>query len=174
MTDKKTQSELMTKTDSPEAQSGMNRTRRKALVASIAVAGAAGLPSQWKRPIVDHVLLPAHAQTSVNNIVTTSFTTTVVLPGILATCSPIALISTANTRITGTLFLYDFIVATIGLCNDGSGGTQTVLQSSSSSLVTGNTFSLFSSGSFSVARTGAFTSTITATATATSSATTTI
>ena len=38
--------------------------KRRALIASITAAGAAGLPSQWRKPVVDHILLPAHAQTS--------------------------------------------------------------------------------------------------------------
>jgi len=43
------------------------RQRRRALLTAISAAGVAGgteLPRQWARPIVDHVLLPAHAQTS--------------------------------------------------------------------------------------------------------------
>jgi len=44
------------------------RSTRRALLAAISGAGVAGamrLPSQWSRPVVDHVLLPAHAAGSV-------------------------------------------------------------------------------------------------------------
>lgn len=43
------------------------KSRRKLLTAMMtggAVAGAAGLPKKWTSPVVDSVLLPAHAQTS--------------------------------------------------------------------------------------------------------------
>lgn len=43
------------------------RARRRALLGTISAAGLSGavhLPKQWARPVVDHVLLPAHAQIS--------------------------------------------------------------------------------------------------------------
>jgi len=44
------------------------RVKRRVLLAAISAAGLAGtarLPSQWTRPVVDHVLLPAHAVGSI-------------------------------------------------------------------------------------------------------------
>jgi hypothetical protein len=41
--------------------------RRRALLGAISAAGVAGavqLPQQWTRPVVDHVVLPAHGQLS--------------------------------------------------------------------------------------------------------------
>lgn len=43
------------------------KTTRRALLGTISAIGAAGatqLPTQWTRPVVDHVVLPVHAQTS--------------------------------------------------------------------------------------------------------------
>jgi len=48
----------------PPADPDGRRETRRALLATISgigLAGAARLPSQWSRPVVDHVLLPAHA-----------------------------------------------------------------------------------------------------------------
>lgn len=42
-------------------------SRRRALLGAISAAGVAGatqLPQQWSRPVVDNVILPAHAQLS--------------------------------------------------------------------------------------------------------------
>lgn len=44
------------------------RVKRRVLLAAISAAGLAGtarLPNQWSRPVVDHVLLPAHAVGSI-------------------------------------------------------------------------------------------------------------
>ena len=41
------------------------QTQRRRLLSAVAVAGAAGasrLPEKWQRPVIDHALLPAHAQ----------------------------------------------------------------------------------------------------------------
>lgn len=46
----------------------LSRSTRRALLAAISGAGVAGamrLPSQWSRPVVDHIMLPAHAQGSI-------------------------------------------------------------------------------------------------------------
>ena len=46
---------------------GAIRVRRRALLGAISGAGVVGatkLPGQWTRPVVDHVLLPAHAATT--------------------------------------------------------------------------------------------------------------
>jgi len=54
-------------TNTPRGAEEHQRQRRRALLAAISAAGVAGgaeLPRQWARPVVDHVLLPAHAQTS--------------------------------------------------------------------------------------------------------------
>jgi len=66
------------------------RERRRALLSTISAIGAVQLPTQWARPVVDHVLLPAHAQLS---------------PGALedcaATCTQVAVINrTINTAAT--------------------------------------------------------------------------
>ncbi|GJL82541.1 MAG: hypothetical protein DHS20C01_21750 [marine bacterium B5-7] len=48
-------------------EADLNKQRRRALVAAISAVGVSGatqLPKQWSRPVVDHVLLPAHAQTT--------------------------------------------------------------------------------------------------------------
>lgn len=47
-----------------QEQTSADSTRRTALLGAIGVAGAAGLPSEWKKPIIDGLLLPAHAQMS--------------------------------------------------------------------------------------------------------------
>ena len=43
-----------------------NRTDRRKLLAIIGVGGVAAvaIPSRWSKPIIDSVILPAHAQTS--------------------------------------------------------------------------------------------------------------
>jgi len=51
-------------TQSHLEESSRPRHTRRALLAAISgvgIAGATRLPSQWSRPVVDHVLLPAHA-----------------------------------------------------------------------------------------------------------------
>lgn len=55
--------------------SDTNKERRRALVAAISAVGVSGatqLPKQWSRPVVDHVLLPAHAQTTTSTTTTSS------------------------------------------------------------------------------------------------------
>jgi len=50
---------------------------RRTILASIAAVGTvASLPSKWTRPIVDHALLPAHAQTSETSTMTATTTIT--------------------------------------------------------------------------------------------------
>jgi hypothetical protein len=60
--------EQATSAASGTAQSGESRRmRRRALlgaISAVGLTGAAPLPRHWARPVVDHILLPAHAQTS--------------------------------------------------------------------------------------------------------------
>ncbi len=54
--------------ESKPTNTDLSQTRRSALkkmlVGTGVVAGAAALPDKWAKPIVDKVLVPAHAQTS--------------------------------------------------------------------------------------------------------------
>ena len=64
-------------------------TKRRGVLKSIggsaaAVAAAQGLPDNWKKPLVDSIVLPSHAQTTItadsgsaggDNVVTTAGTT---------------------------------------------------------------------------------------------------
>ena len=100
-----------TKMSSAKANSSQNdKSRRKVLLASVAAAGAAGLPSEWKRPIVDSVLLPAHAQMS-PSITTTSMTS--------STGSPVT--SSFTTQVSTT-----FTTQGVANCIGGSFETVTV------------------------------------------------
>ena len=70
-------------------QSTHSKAKRRALLGAISTAGVVGaakLPGQWTRPVVDHVLLPAHAATTddtgaagsgVTGVSTSTFITTV-------------------------------------------------------------------------------------------------
>lgn len=57
-------SEVSGQTRVSQEQTSTDKTRRTALLGAVGVAGAAGLPSEWKKPIIDGLLLPAHAQMS--------------------------------------------------------------------------------------------------------------
>ena len=47
-----------------------DKNSRRSLLKKLAVGGIAGaaLPTQWSRPVVDSVMLPAHAQTSDSSV----------------------------------------------------------------------------------------------------------
>jgi len=47
-----------------ETTNSTKTARRRALLGAISAIGASQLPGQWSRPVVDHVLLPAHAAKS--------------------------------------------------------------------------------------------------------------
>ena len=59
----------------------VDRARRKALkiiVAGTAVAGALAIPSRWSKPVVNSIILPAHAQATNAQGPATETTTTAV------------------------------------------------------------------------------------------------
>ena len=66
-----------------EIPSGQQTRRRKLISGlTVGIAGASQLPTQWTKPVVNSVLLPAHAQTSVT---TTAGPTTTPGPGTTTT-----------------------------------------------------------------------------------------
>ena len=123
----------------------VDRSRRHALVASVAAAGAAGLPSEWKRPVVDSILLPAHAQTSVTGTssfttqITTSFTTIADIICEIVTNGDQS-VSTETFSSGISVWSLTQTVTLVTDCSDGFGG-----QSSAGTATNPNT----SSGSFS-------------------------
>ncbi len=85
---------------------------RRALLGAISAAGVVGsakLPGQWTRPVVDHVLLPAHAATtddagSSPTGGTSTFITTVTSNCVVTCTSAFALISVETATSAGTLW----------------------------------------------------------------------
>lgn len=71
-----TKSELDLKNSTISGDPKANKSRRTALLGAIGVAGAASLPSEWKKPMIDGLVLPAHAQMS-PSVITQSATTTI-------------------------------------------------------------------------------------------------
>ena len=135
----------------------VNKSRRRALVASITAAGAAGLPSEWKRPVVDSILLPAHAQTSVTGTssfttqITTSFTT---IAGIF--CEDGEIVDQSVTTLssgTNIIWTVDDDRTSFADCTDGFGG-----QTSTTATTGGFTFSGFASATTDVPTNGTFSS----------------
>ena len=86
--------------------------RRKLLVGLTGgVAGASQIPTQWTKPIIDSVLLPAHAQTSATTPAPTTAAPTTAAPTTQAptTAAPCAspLLDASNVTTTDELVLRD-------------------------------------------------------------------
>lgn len=142
-------------------------TGRRAVLASVAAAGATcSLPSRWKRPVVDSVLLPAHAQTSVQP--TSAILTTL---GALSCDADFTFsISALNavTGSTGALVTYQLSLEFFATCSDPHGASTSTLVSTDS-FTDNTTFSDTAFPSFftTSGTTGGFTVTGTFTTTAT-------
>lgn len=140
---------------------------RRALLASVAAAGAAGsLPSQWKRPVVDSIFLPAHAQTS--DSPTSAIVTTLGAIGcdqnVLDTVSAIA----NTTGATGAAVLYSFNRDFVGICSSPDGGSFTTLvQTQTFTDISTFTSAIFPTAFTTSGMTASFTSTSTFTTTVT-------
>ena len=162
-----------------ESDSGItNQTRnqRRALMASIVAAGAVGLPTQWKKPVIDHILLPAHAETSpgpastFTTQVTTSFAVAQSATGVF-TCSndligTRVITSTGGNR--GGDFNISYIVTDLirQTCQNPVGGTTSNIISNNTFTISNTTTALPTLTSFSTSSnfstnniTGTFTST---------------
>lgn len=113
-------------TASPSPQDHRDHRRRLLqAVTAAGIGGAAMLPTQWSRPVVDSVLLPAHAQA----------TPTIAQPACAITCTRVVTESFTFTPV--------FIVATAfserEVCMSENGQV-----TSSSTSASGNEFSAFS------------------------------
>lgn len=68
MTDKKRNNEVTECTDAPgTAEARADTRRRRTLLAAISTGGmiaSSDFPDRWSRPVIDSVMLPAHAQVS--------------------------------------------------------------------------------------------------------------
>jgi hypothetical protein len=122
-----------------------DKSRRTALFGAIGVAGAASLPSEWKKPVIDGLVLPAHAQMS-PSVITQVSTTTVQQPQIgsysgIANCHKYVsevggVVSTALTNAeSGGEYAITFAYTqyTVTICEDGMGRTTIIASSSDSS-----------------------------------------
>jgi len=108
-----------------------NIGRRKLLFGlTSGVAGASQLPGQWTRPIVDSVLLPAHAQTSTT---TTAPTTPAPTTTPVACTDPV--LDSGNVTVANSLVL-------TGSGGQTSGGTATTQITNSSSVAISLSYSL--------------------------------
>jgi len=114
----------------PAAESSSNteakRAKRRALLGAISGAGmigAAKLPGQWARPVVDHVLLPAHAQAS---------------PCVF-TCEIFGSASTSVASADGTYFI-SFTIIFTQACTRSPGGDSLSSSFSTSASSTSTTF----------------------------------
>lgn len=113
-----------------------DKGRRTALLSAIGVAGAASLPSEWKKPVIDSLVLPAHAQMSPSQMTQTTVTEViaqrvVTISAGTVTCVrpftriPSYVVSSANNSVSTSY--YDVTFGDGGtyqtLCSDGAGGT---------------------------------------------------
>lgn len=119
--------------------SSANKSRRTALLGAIGVAGAASLPSEWKKPVIDGLVLPAHAQMS-PSVITQSATTIIqqsqsgTVEG-TASCAKYvsqygAVVGTTGGEFTqgvGFEATIKYTVSEATLCQDNMGGTGTVI-----------------------------------------------
>jgi hypothetical protein len=140
-----------------------DKTRRTALLGAIGIAGAAGLPSEWKKPVIDSLVLPAHAQMS-PTIVSQSSTAATSAEEVITISE--GTVSCRNYQTFATSYVvatkYDtnssYYVLTIGdartaatLCEDGAGGitsrASTTYFSFTASVSTSGDFTYYGNGS---------------------------
>ena len=113
--------------------------KRRALLASIATAGAASaLPTEWKKPVVDSILLPAHGQMSPTDPTLGMVSTTTTVVNVSQTTYGVAACTAQleqslvfdtqapNTTLTSTYL--DYVPGTvsgtlISTCSDNAGNT---------------------------------------------------
>ncbi len=137
------------------------RAQRRALLGAISTAGVVGaakLPGQWTRPVVDHVLLPAHASTTEDagsspTGGTSSFITTVTSNCAVTCTSAIAIQERqtgpwtgANSTLSSVWYTYLYTNG-VSKCVDAFGGmTSTGLNSGMTTYQLGSSASNFPSG----------------------------
>ncbi len=133
-----------------------SKAKRRALLGAISTAGVVGvakLPSQWTRPVVDHVLLPVHAATTDDTAAAglgTSTSTSAITSNCVLSCTTAALLGVDVSTSSGAVWIVnrtyymDYIQ-----CQDSFGGFTSSFASSSSYsfLNPGTSFTSFYSGS---------------------------
>ena len=111
--------------------------KRRALLASIATVGAASaLPTEWKKPVVDSILLPAHGQMSPTDPTLGMVSTTTTVVNVSQTTYGSALCTVqleqnwvletfaASTALTGISIATGSVYLTqVSSCSDNVGGT---------------------------------------------------
>lgn len=82
---KETSEQLTDEVTDESTKSGVSRRKvvQKMLITGGVIAGSAYLPSKWTKPVLDFIVVPAHAQTS--GTTTTTSTTTTLPPTSTAT-----------------------------------------------------------------------------------------
>ena len=128
-----------------------SKAKRRALLGAISTAGVVGaakLPGQWTRPVVDHVLLPAHAATTDDTGAAGSgvstFITTVTSNCVVTCTSAYALISNQSATMSNSsiyvssyTYFWDYVQ-----CSNSLGGVTT----SAGSMSSGNHTGTYTSG----------------------------
>ncbi len=119
-----------------------SKLKRRALLGAISTAGVVGaakLPGQWTRPVVDHVLLPAHAATTDDTgaagsgVAGTSTFMTTVTSNCVVTCTSAGALGLDHSTASGAGWVVDrtFYFPYIQ-CSDSLGGFTSSYTSSSS------------------------------------------
>ncbi len=139
-------------------QSTHSKAKRRALLGAISTAGVVGaakLPGQWTRPVVDHVLLPAHAATTddtgaIGTGATSgsTFITTVTSNCVVTCTSAYALMSYETAPVPGSSS-YIYVLSTYSYnytqCSDSLGGFTTAQSYSTSGAFTSFVFTPYTS-----------------------------
>ncbi len=106
------------------SQSEHKKAQRRALLGAISTAGVVGatkLPGQWMRPVVDHVLLPAHAATTDDAGAAGSYTSNCVV-----TCTSAHRLELIQTTVaSGSLYITVSQFQPYTQCSDSFGGFTT-------------------------------------------------
>ena len=134
-----------------------SRIKRRALLGAISTAGVVGaakLPGQWSQPIVDHVLLPAHAATTDDTGASGTFVTTVT-SNCVVTCTSArsAVLQDFSSTASGIWLVFRTYYAPYTQCSDSMGGFTSSFLSSASTVFTmafSSSLTSFYSGSGSV------------------------
>ena len=139
------------------------KVRRRALLGAISTAGVVGaakLPGQWTRPVVDHVLLPAHAETTddsgASGTGASTFITTIT-SNCMVSCTSALRAEAQQTfpysQSQGVVQVLITSYYSYTQCSDGFGGfTTAVISSDSSSFISlthaSDYFAMYTSSSF--------------------------
>jgi len=112
-----------------EKRESISRSRRKALktiAAGTAVAGTMALTGKWSKPVVDTIILPAHAQAT-NPTEPVDSTTTPAPTTTMGACSP-GIETTCYTTILDAVTEYVISVTVAGLVSPAQAGAAITIQ----------------------------------------------